>query len=275
MSGISGNLWFETKKGIAGILHVIILVVSLYLIIQISIDTFNNITFLTQPSFLKTQFWVCMFFIADFIFEFFLAENKWRYIKSRFLFLLVSIPYVTIINHYHIQVTHEEAYLLRFAPLIRSGYALAIVVGWLTSNKASGLFVSYLTMLVATVYFASLIFFVVENKVNPDIKYYNDALWWACMDVTTVGSSIHAITPTGRILAVLLAALGMMMFPIFTVYITSLIQTANKNKEIYYQEMEKKNAEKKAAKIAKLESKLKTQESTDKQQAEPYADNNQ
>ena len=125
-------------------------------------------------------------------------------------------------------------YFLRFIPLVRSGWALAIVVGWLTSNRASGLFVSYLTMLLAMVYFSSLIFFVIEQKVNPEVKDYNDALWWAFMDVTTVGSNIIAITPTGRILSVLLAALGMMMFPIFTVYVTSLVQSANKKKEDYY-----------------------------------------
>ena len=127
-------------------------------------------------------------------------------------------------------------YFLRFIPLVRSGWALAIVVGWLTSNRASGLFVSYLTMLLAMVYFSSLIFFVIEQKVNPEVKDYNDALWWAFMDVTTVGSNIIAITPTGRILSVLLAALGMMMFPIFTVYVTSLVQSANKKKEDYYNE---------------------------------------
>lgn len=74
--------------------------------------------------------------------------------------------------------------------------------------------------------------FVIEQKVNPEVKDYNDALWWAFMDVTTVGSNIIAITPTGRILSVLLAALGMMMFPIFTVYVTSLVQSANKKKKI-------------------------------------------
>lgn len=75
---------------------------------------------------------------------------------------------------------------------------------------------------------------MIEQKVNPEVKDYSDALWWAFMDVTTVGSNIIAITPTGRILSVLLAALGMMMFPIFTVYVTSLVQSANKKKEDYY-----------------------------------------
>lgn len=226
--------FFYKQKGIYGVLHVMILLLSLFLIVDISIDTFNNIPFISQTSYLKTQFWICMFFIADFILEFILSKQKLSYLRTRFIFLLVSIPYLNIINYYEITFTPEVTYFLRFIPLVRSGYALAIVVGWLTSNKASGLFVSYLTMLLATVYFSSLIFFILEQKVNPQVQGYDDALWWAFMDVTTVGSNIYAVTPTGRILSVLLAALGMMMFPIFTVYVTSIVQAANKEKEDYY-----------------------------------------
>lgn len=217
-------------------MHVIILLLSLFLIVVISVDTFNNIPFITQGSYLKIQFWICMFFIADFVLEFFLSRRKLYYLQTHLIFLIVSIPYLNIINYYGIEFSPEITYFLRFIPLARSGYALAIVVGWLSSNKASGLFVSYLTMLLATVYFSSLIFFVIEHKVNPQVVGYDDALWWAFMDVTTVGSNIYAVTPTGRILSVLLAALGMMMFPIFTVYVTSLIQNANKRKNELYKE---------------------------------------
>ena len=54
------------KRGIYGVLHVIILLLSLFLIVVISVDTFKNIPFMTQGSYLKIQFWICMFFIADF-----------------------------------------------------------------------------------------------------------------------------------------------------------------------------------------------------------------
>ena len=60
------------------------------------------------------------------------------------------------------------------------------------------------------------------------------------MDVTTVGSNIIAVTVTGRVLSVLLAALGMMMFPIFTVYVTSLVERRNKEKQDYYKKAERK-----------------------------------
>ena len=97
-------------------------------------------------------------------------------------------------------------------------------------------------MLLATVYFSSLIFFVLEHKVNSEVSSYSDALWWAFMDVTTVGSNVYAVTVTGRVLSVLLAALGMMMFPIFTVYVTSLVQKTNQEKQQYYDNSQKKEA---------------------------------
>lgn len=222
------------KKGIYGFLHILILLLSLFLVISISIDTFKGISFYTQSVYMKVQLWICILFLFDFVLEFSLSKNKMHYFATHFIFLLVAIPYQNIITYMGWTFSPETTYMIRFIPLVRGGYALAIVVGWLTYNRASGLFISYLTMLLATVYFASLAFFVVELKVNPLVKDYTDALWWAFMDVTTVGSNIIAVTPIGRVLSVVLAALGMMMFPIFTVYITSIIERRNKEREEYY-----------------------------------------
>ena len=223
------------KRGIYGILHVIILLLSLFLVISISVDTFKGIPFYTQSLYMKVQLWICILFLFDFILELFLSKDKLRYFGTHFLFLLVAIPYQNIIAYMGWTFSPEITYMLRFIPLVRGGYAMAIVVGWLTYNKASSLFISYLTMLLATVYFDSLAFFVMEHKVNPLVVGYGDALWWAFMDVTTVGSNISAITVTGRVLSVVLAALGMMMFPIFTVYVTSLVQKSNEEKKRLYE----------------------------------------
>lgn len=145
------------KKGVYGVLHIIILLLSLFLVISISIDTFKNIPFTRKLLIRRFNYGsVCFFF--RFCFEFFLSKDKLRYLRTHFIFLLVAIPYQNIIEYYHIITSPELSYFLRFVPLVRGGYALAIVVGWLSYNKASGLFVSYLTMLLATVYFSSLIF---------------------------------------------------------------------------------------------------------------------
>lgn len=219
--------WRNYESRIYGILHILILLLSVFLIITISIDTFRNISFLNQGNYMEIQLWICSFFMFDFLLEFVLSDHKWKYLRNRFIFFLVSIPYLNIFSYLNLNFSSETYYFLRFIPLVRSGYALAIVVGWLSYNKISSLFISYVTMLMATVYFSSLIFFVLEHAVNPMVTRYTDALWWAFMDVTTVGSNIYAVTATGKILSVVLAALGMMMFPIFTVYVTSLLQKFN------------------------------------------------
>lgn len=211
------------KGGIYSILHLIILVLSCFLVVCISIDTFNNEAFYKEPKFMRVQLWICVMFLADFFIEFFISPNKKHYISTHFIFFLVSIPYNSIIEHYQWSFSPILTYCLRYIPLIRGGYAMSIVVSWFTYNKATGLFISYLTTLIFTVYFSSLAFFLFEHGINPLVKTYSDALWWAAMDATTVGSNIVAVTPVGRVLSVLLAAIGMMMFPIFTVYITNIL----------------------------------------------------
>lgn len=187
--------------------------------------------FYEQPKFQKAQFWICIVFMADFFIELFLSDNKKRYLSTRFIFFLVAIPYQAILYRYNLHISRELGYLIRYIPLVRGGYAMAIVVGWFTSNKTTGLFFSYIITLISTVYFASLTFFLFEKGVNPQVIQYKDALWWAAMDVTTVGSNIVAVTGVGRVLSVLLAALGMMMFPIFTVYVTNLLTKRNQDAE--------------------------------------------
>ncbi|MDE6061310.1 MAG: two pore domain potassium channel family protein, partial [Duncaniella sp.] len=68
--------------------------------------------------------------------------------------------------------------------------------------------------------FCSLSFFVSENPVNPQVPDYWSSLLWSIMSLTTAGSSIHAVTMTGRVLGVLLSAMGLIFFPIFTVFLT-------------------------------------------------------
>ena len=57
------------------------------------------------------------------------------------------------------------------------------------------------------------------QHVNDKLHGFGNALWWAWMNVTTVGAEIFAVTAIGKVITILLPTLGMMMFPIFTTYI--------------------------------------------------------
>ena len=217
----------KKRKWLYSLMHVIVLLLSIFLVITISIDTFHNVKFWKQPEFMRVQFWICIIFLVDFFVEFFLAEKKWRYLATHVFFFIVSIPYLAIFHYFGWKFSPQITYLVQYIPLVRGGYAMAIVIGWFTYNRATGLFFTYIFTLLATVFFASLVFFLFERNINSLVVDYYSALWWAFMDVTTVGSNIVAVTPVGRVLSVVLAALGMMMFPIFTVYITNIIQRHN------------------------------------------------
>ncbi len=211
------------KRTILRTMHTLILIASLALIVLISWDAFHNISFIANDTYLNIQLWICLFFMFDCIVEFFMYPKKGLYLATHIFFFLVSIPYLNILTYFNVQMSPEMQYLTRFIPMIRAAYVLMIVMGVLSSDKISSLFSVYIGLLVSTVYFASLMFFIEEHYINPGVTSYWSALWWSFMDVTTVGCNINAITPTGKVLAVILAAEGLILFPIFTVYITNAL----------------------------------------------------
>ena len=87
---------------------------------------------------------------------------------------------------------------------------------------------SYLAIMLLVVYFCSLIFFQREHSVNPQVGTYWDALWWAAMNMSTVGCYINPMTMAGKIVAVVLPVSGMIIFPLFTVYLTNYVSRNTK-----------------------------------------------
>lgn len=222
------DLTDKQKSYVTTFLYMTVLLLSLGLIVFISIDTFEGINFLENHYYMTYQLWVCIIFVIYFFVEYYLAEDKWQYVKRRWFFLVLSIPYLNIINLFDITFSPEELYFIRFIPLARGALALSLIIGYMTKNRISSLFLSYIVIMLSIIYFASLIFLEREQPVNNLVPNYGAALWWALMDATTIGSYIYPVTVTGKILAVILAALGMMMFPLFTVYITNWVQRYNK-----------------------------------------------
>lgn len=215
----------ESRKRVMWYSHVVIFSLSVGLIVFISYDILNHISFLEHNGYMTFQLIVCLVFIADFFFELWLTPKgrRWRYLGARWVFLLLSIPYLNLIDLFDIQLHSDVAYFARFMPFARGGLALAIILGYITSNRITGLFLCYLSILLLTIYFAGLIFYERESPVNPEVRNYCDAFWWCGLEATTLGSSLNPQTTVGKLLAVLLSLMGIIMFPLFTVYLSSLI----------------------------------------------------
>ncbi len=212
-----------TKRYTVGLMNFGVILLSLILIVWISVDTFEAENLLLDHRYMQFQFWVCIFFVLDFFVGLFWADNKMHFFKHHLVFLLLSIPYINIINILHLELSHDAIYFVRFIPLARGALAMSIVLGYLSSNPVSSLLLSYLSIIVMVTYFCSLIFFQRECGVNPEVKTYWTALWWSAMNMTTVGCNISPVTAAGKIIAVILPMCGMIIFPLFTVYLTDYV----------------------------------------------------
>lgn len=205
-----------------------VLVLSILLIVWITVDTFNNVAFLDNHSYMTFQFWVCIFFMLDFIVQVYYSDNRWSTFRRRIVYFLLSIPYLNIISIAHIELSADAIYFVRFIPLARAALAMSIVVGYLSKNAISSLFLSYIVIMLMIAYFGSLIFYQREHGVNPQVDTYWTALWWTGMNLVTVGSAIQPVTVAGKIIATALPIAGMIIFPLFTVYLTDYVTRATR-----------------------------------------------
>ena len=73
--------------------------------------------------------------LSTFIVGMVFATDKMRYFRRHLVFLLLSIPYVDIINILNIQLSHDAAYFVRFIPLARGALAMSIVLGYLRRTR--------------------------------------------------------------------------------------------------------------------------------------------
>ena len=213
-----------SKQGIQLALHLSAFMLSLLLVISISIDTFKGIPFYDDINYLDLQFWICVLLIILFAIEVYNADDSWRYFGRHIFFLLLIIPYLTLFDWLDVCLAPEMEFLFRFIPLVRGYIAFTVIAYALMRDLTAGLLITYIVVLFSFIYYCSLIFYVLEVNVNPMLHNFWDSLWYSCMTATTAGCSIQAVTTVGKIISVLLALAGMMLLPVFTVYLTNIIR---------------------------------------------------
>lgn len=214
------------RRHFEALTNIMVILLSAGLIVWISFDTFRHGNILENHGYMTYQFWVCIFFMLDFFIGLRKAEKKSRYFWTQIWMFLLSIPYLNIVNFFDLHLHEQLVNFLRFIPLARGGLAVFIVMRYINSNAISSLFLAYIVIMVFSCYFCSLVFYQAEYLANPMVKSYWSSLWWSAMNLTTVGCNIEPVTTVGKIVAVFLPVIGMVIFPLFTVYLTNLVTTA-------------------------------------------------
>ncbi len=220
------------SKTVPNWLNITVLILSAGLIGFISWDTYLGKNFLEDKVYMSYQFIVCLFFLGDIFFRFFISRRKGRYLLISIPFLLISLPYLNLIQYYGITISPEDLYIVRFIPIVRGLVALTMVVTYASENLTTTVCTSYLLILITVVYMSGLVFYMEEKAVNPAVKNLWYAVWWAGMNTTTLGCNINPQTGIGMALGLMLSVFGILMFPLFTVYFGALLQQySHKNKK--------------------------------------------
>ena len=198
----------STRTEIRNCLSILKVIAGVLLLAAISWEIIAGDHMHFSRNYLIIQLVVCILFLCDFFVRWAASERKARFFGRNFLVLLISIPYLNIIDWSSAELPRYWATLIGIMPLMRAFLAFYIVVQWLVDNKVRKLFFAYIFTVVVFTYISALVF-----------HGFGNALWWAWMNVTTVGAEIFPVTTIGKIFCVMLPSLGMMFFPIFTTYV--------------------------------------------------------
>jgi hypothetical protein len=197
------------------LLQFLSLVLSLWLLSTISYDVFCGVNPLeSRAAYLA----VCVLLLADFLGLLACASDKRTFWRRQWPLLVVSLP-LSLVAEWLLEPAHQGLYhAVRFLPLIRGFFSIYVILGWWIQSIRGRVLMTYLFASLCVVYFSSLLFFDYEYGVNPAVGDYADALWWAAMNFTTIGSNIIAASVPGKVLGVLMGFCGMMMLPVFTAF---------------------------------------------------------
>ena len=209
----------STRTEIRNCLSILKVIAGVVLLAAISWEIIAGDHMHFSRNYLIIQLVVCILFLCDFFVRWAAWERKGRFFARNFLVLLISIPYLNIIDWSGAELSRYWAMLIGIMPLMRAFLAFYVVVQWLVDNKVRKLFFAYIFTVVVFTYISALVFYDYEILVNSRLHGFGNALWWAWMNVTTVGAEIFPVTAIGKIFCVLLPSLGMMFFPIFTTYV--------------------------------------------------------
>ncbi|MDE5815639.1 MAG: potassium channel family protein [Alistipes sp.] len=221
-----------TRSGLTRTLEILKVIAGIVLLFAISWEIIAGDHIDFSQAYMVTQFVVCLVFLCDFFVRWGVAPRRSRFFWVHLPYLLISIPWLNILDWSGVVLVRDWALLVGLIPMLRAFLAMVIVVQWLVSkrNRMGRVFWAYIFTVVVFTYLSALVFYDYEAGVNTKLVGFGNALWWAWMNVTTVGAEIFAVTAIGKIVTILLPSLGMMFFPIFTTYILDRY-TGHKNAE--------------------------------------------
>ncbi|MHB8078108.1 MAG: ion transporter [Candidatus Krumholzibacteriia bacterium] len=201
----------------SGSYHLFMLALCLFALAMLAVETVVELSAATQQILKYADFAVCVVFFADFVISLLRSPSRWRYFRTwGWIDLISSIPAVRVLRWGRL------ARVLRVLRILRGVRATRIISTFILARRAqSGLFAAALLTILFVV-FGSIAVLHFEQVPEANIKSPQDALWWACATITTVGYGDRFPTTTeGRFVGLMLMVVGVGLFGILAGFVAS------------------------------------------------------
>jgi voltage-gated potassium channel len=206
----------STKQAKITFFDISILILSVYVLLALLIDTFFKLPPEVSHLLEMIDNGICVIFLYDFCFRFYMAESKLQFIKWGWIDLISSIPTCQFLRYGRL------IRLLRVLRVLRAFRSVRFITTHLFKSRIQGTFASVVFISILMIIFGSIAILQVECEPSSNIKTAGDALWWAFTTITTVGyGDKYPVTPEGRIIAAFLMVTGVGLFGTFTGYVAA------------------------------------------------------
>jgi len=174
-----------------------------------------------DESLVAVDYSIWALFAIEYVIKFYLAPDRWRYVKTHILdLIIVVVPFFRPLR---------VARLVRLQVLLRVG-----VVGGEALRRARQVLTHkgfhFVALFAAILVFlcAGLVTVAERSAHGSTIHDYGQGLWWAIVTVTTVGYGDRVpVTPFGQGLAVVLMLVGIGLIGVLTATVASFFVERN------------------------------------------------
>ena len=181
--------------------HYVRITIALLCLIIMLVDTL-----VSGPKLTELLEYGCFIFLFDFIYRFYLSDNKLKFLKISWFDLVLCLPFYSL-------------------PWLTVGITIRCIKIMIefVLEKINDAFTSMLCFGGLLITFATISIMQFENLPECNIKNGYDAIWWAVCTITTVGyGDKFPITAGGRIVSILLMISGIGLFGALVGYISNI-----------------------------------------------------
>lgn len=191
----------------------LIFFLSIYVIIQVYAETVFPFSQRTLDILLVIDTLICFVFLGDFTYGLVKAENKTKFLKTRWIDAVASIPTVGFLRYGRI------FRIIRILRLVRSLRHVHFVF---KKNDALSSFQNIVFLTILILLLTSISFFQFEKNANEYIDTLGDSVWWNLITITTLGfvSDVEPATMEGKVISVALIFSGLVLFGTFISMVT-------------------------------------------------------